>query len=434
MTESKDIGILGGGVAGLSLAYFLGEQAEVLEKSTRAGGLCRSFEKDGFTFDLGGHILFSKDQEILNLELSLLQGKLNKLHRSAACWFKNRFVKYPFENGLAALDKEDAYECLLHFVSNSRRPQHNFEDWIYNTFGKGLAEMYLLPYNKKIWKTPPSEMDFEWVERIPKPPIEDIVKSAMGIETEGYVHQLHFYYPKEGGFETLPQTLEANINGRITKDFPVERISKTSTGWIVSNGSADRRYRKLICAMPVFDLIKCLPDVPSEVRHACENLVYNSLCVVLIGLNRPRKHDLVSCFFPQSDIIFHRLVFHDYFGTNYVPAGCSSMVCEITSKYGDEIWSMPEEKLIARVVDDLRREGFIEKPEVVTTAVQRTRYAYPVYDLGRSKNLQIIKQFCKQMEIDLCGRFAEFQYDNSDQVIRSAKTVSERVLNEVGLH
>lgn len=430
----KEIGILGGGIAGLSLAYFLGEQAEVLEKETRAGGLCRSFEKDGFTFDQGGHILFSRDQEILNLELSLLEGKLNKLQRSAACWFKNRFVKYPFENGLAALDKEDAYECLFHFVSTTQRPQHNFEDWIYNTFGKGLAELYLLPYNEKIWKTKPSKMDFQWVERIPRPPLEDIVKSALGIETEGYVHQLHFYYPKEGGFETLPRTLEENINGRISKGFSVERISKTGSGWIVSNFSEERKYKKLICAMPVFDLVKCLPDVPTEVRHACENLAYNSLSVVLIGLDRPRKHQLVSCLFPQPDIIFHRLVFQDYFGKHYVPDGCSSMVCEITSKYGDEIWSMPEDKLIGRVVDDLSREGFIEKSEAITTAVQRTKYAYPVHDLGRARNFQIIKEFCKKIDIDLCGRFAEFQYDNSDQVMRSAKTLSERVLNELGSH
>ncbi len=184
--------------------------------------------------------------------------------------------------------------------------------------------------------------------------------------------------------------------------------------------------------MPIFALINCLPDVPTEVKHACENLVYNSLSVVMIGLNRPRKHELVSCFFPQPDIIFHRLVFQDYFGKNYTPSGCSSMVCEITSKYGDEIWSMPEQKLAARVVDDLCREGFIEKSEVVTTAVQRTKYAYPVYDLFRNKNVGIIKEFCKKIDIDLCGRFAEFQYDNSDQVIRSAKTLCKRVLNEAG--
>jgi protoporphyrinogen oxidase len=428
----KEIGILGGGVAGLSLAHFLGERSEILEKSSHAGGLCRSFEKDGFTFDLGGHILFSKDQEILNFELTLLEGKLNKLRRASACWFKNRFVKYPFENGLASLDKEDAYNCLLNFIQNPQRPQHNFEDWIYNTFGKGLAELYLLPYNKKVWKTEPSAMDMQWVERIPKPPVEDIIKSAMGLESEGYIHQLHFYYPKSGGFQTLPTSLEENIDGRINKNFAADRLVRTDTGWIVANKDGEKRYEKIICAMPIFELIKSLGDVPPEVERACWGLVYNSLSVVLIGLNRPRKHDLVSCFFPQSDIIFHRVVFQDYFGKNYVPEGCSSMLCEITSRHGDELWSMSEDKLCERVIDDLCRQGFIDKSEVVTTAVQRTKYAYPVYDLRREKNLQVVKEYCQELGIELCGRFAEFQYDNSDQVIRSAKTVSARVLQEAG--
>src|ERR1700733_14876038 len=121
----KEFGILGGGIAGLSLSYFLGENSEILEKSEECGGLCRSFEKDGFTYDLGGHIIFSKDQEILDFELNLLKDKVNRLYRKNSVWFKKRFVKYPFENGLAALDKEDIYDCLYHYLNNPQRPQNN---------------------------------------------------------------------------------------------------------------------------------------------------------------------------------------------------------------------------------------------------------------------------------------------------------------------
>lgn len=440
----REIGILGGGIAGLSLAYFLGEDCEVLEKGKRAGGLCRSFHKDGFTFDMGGHILFSKDQEILDLELALLEGRVNKLQRKAVCWFKDRFVKYPFENELSSLDKEDAYECLIHFIANPQRPQQNFQDWIYNTFGKGLAELYLLPYNEKIWKMPAEFMDCQWVERIPKPPLEDIVKAAVGIETEGYTHQLHFHYPTEGGFETLPQAFEQKIGKRIVKNFPVARITKDGGNWLVTGESnvprssqiehsGERKYKKLVCTMPIFELIKCLHDVPVEVRNACSNLVVNSLSVVMVGLNRPRKHDYVCCFFPQRDIIFHRLVFQDYFGSNYTPTGCSSMVCEITCKFGDAVWSMTDEELTERVIDDLCREGFIDKTEVLSTAVKKTKYAYPVYDLARERNLRIVRDYCDQMQIELCGRFAEFKYDNSDQVIRSAKNLASKLSERVGL-
>lgn len=430
----KSIGILGGGVAGLSLSYFLGADTEVLEKDDTCGGLCRSFEKDGFTFDLGGHIMFSKDTEILEFEKELLRGQLNQLYRRASSWFKGRFVKYPFENGLSVLDKDDIFECLYHFLNNPQRPQNNFEDWIYNTFGKGLAEMYLIPYNSKIWKTPLTDMGTRWVERVPKPPAEDVIKSALGIETEGYTHQLHFWYPKTGGFQSLPRAFEQQVNDRIVRNFPVTKIRKGARGWVVSSGSDEREYARIICTMPIFEFVKVVEDIPPEVRQAVENLKYNSLIVVMVGLNRPRRVEQAATYFPQPDVIFHRLIFFDYFGQNYVPDGCSSMVVEITGKEGSPTWQMGDQQVADRVVDDLCREGFLEKQEVISTAVKRTKYAYPIYDLHREKNLEILNSWCKQEGIELCGRFAEFEYYNSDAVIRSAKTVSDRIKNEATLH
>jgi len=428
----KQVGILGGGVAGLSLSYFLGKDTEVLEKDDECGGLCRSFQKDGFTYDIGGHIIFSKDKEILDFEINLLKDKLNQLYRRNSVWFKGRFVKYPFENGLSVLDKEDIFDCLYHFIDNPQRPQHNFEDWIYNTFGKGLAEHYLIPYNTKIWKTPPKEMGTMWVERIPKPPAMDIVKSALGIETEGYTHQLHFYYPKTGGFQTLPRTFEEYVKDRIVKQFAVKTIRRTKSGWAVASDKDEREYEKIINTMPIFDFIAALENVPSAVSNAVASLKYNSLIVALIGLGKPRTHNQQAVYFPQKDLLFHRLVFFDYFGLNYVPEGCSSIMAEITAKEGDAIWSMSNEKITAEVIDGLVREGFIDKKNVVTTDIKRTKYAYVIYDIDREKNLKVIYEYCKEQGIPLCGRFAEFEYYNSDAVIRSAKTVADRMLNSNG--
>ena len=48
-----------------------------------------------------------------------------------------------------------------------------------------------------------SKLDTQMVDRIPQPPVEDIIKSAKGIKTEGYKHQLYFDYPKRGGIQSL---------------------------------------------------------------------------------------------------------------------------------------------------------------------------------------------------------------------------------------
>lgn len=50
------IGILGGGLAGLTIASSLNPyfEVEVLEKELECGGLCRSIQEEDFTFDWGG--------------------------------------------------------------------------------------------------------------------------------------------------------------------------------------------------------------------------------------------------------------------------------------------------------------------------------------------------------------------------------------------
>lgn len=423
----KQIGILGGGIAGLSLSYFLGADSEILEKDSTVGGLCRSFRKDGFTYDLGGHIIFSKDTEILDFELSMLGDRAERYFRKNSVWFKGRHVKYPFENGLSALDKDDIFDILYHFIDNPPRAQHNFRDWIYNTFGRGLAEKYLIPYNRKIWNTDPAEMSTQWVERIPKPPLADLIKSALGIETEGYVHQLYFHYPKTGGFQTLPESFAEKVEDRIVRNFPVERIERKGKLWRIGGPAGEREYERIVSTMPIFDMMSALTAVPPEVRRAVDNLRFNSLIVVMVGVQKERLVDQFAVYCPQPDLIFHRLCFYGYFGRAYVPEGATSVVAEITAREGDEVWSLSDSQVAQRVVDDLAREGFIDRKDVITTDVKRTKYAYVIYDLDYAKNTAVIHDFCRSQGIELCGRFAEFVYYNSDAVIRSAKTVAARM-------
>jgi UDP-galactopyranose mutase len=61
-----EIGILGAGLSGVSLAYVLQgcdavRRIELLEEAPQAGGLCRSFPLGNLHYDVGPHIIFSKD-------------------------------------------------------------------------------------------------------------------------------------------------------------------------------------------------------------------------------------------------------------------------------------------------------------------------------------------------------------------------------------
>src|SRR3954463_6535916 len=225
-----NVGILGGGISGITLARFLKHDHLVLEKSSVPGGLCRTFWKDGFGFDIGGHILFSKNAHVNELTNSNLGDNINHCKRANKILFKGRYVKYPFENDLGSLDKQDAYECLIGYLKNDFQGEpKNLEEWAYAAFGRGISDRYLIPYNRKIWKMEPRDMALDWVGRIPRPPMEDVVRSAMWIETEGYAHQLYFRYPLHGGFEAVVQAMIKDAS-RVHCGVRVENIRKFGAG------------------------------------------------------------------------------------------------------------------------------------------------------------------------------------------------------------
>ncbi len=427
------VGILGGGLTGLTIGYLLKKQNldfEILEKNNECGGLCRTMQECGFTFDIaGGHIIFSKDKEVLNFKLDILGDNKVRSKRNTKILYKDVFVKYPFENGLSGLSKEDNFECLNGFVKTINQKYDipkNFNEWIYQTFGNGIAEKYMIPYNEKIWNFKTENMATFWVDgRIPKPPSEDIIKSSLGIETEGYIHQSHFYYPKQGGIQALTDSIEDKIKDNITKEFRITSIKKEAGKWAVYGNNEKKIFDQIVSTIPVIDLIKLLDEVPEEIMNAINNLKYNSLITVMLGVDTDKLNDLHWLYIPDKNVLPHRLVFPKNNTPNTTPEGKSSIVAEITFNEGDDISRMTDEEIVKKVIADLDEKKIIDKNLVCYQKLIRLKYAYVVYDLEYEKNIIKIHKFFEEKGIDLCGRFSEYRYINMDACIRSAMNYVE---------
>jgi protoporphyrinogen oxidase len=425
------IAILGGGLTGLTLARLLQEQGEevvVLEAAAEYGGLCRSKTDQGFTFDTGGsHIIFSRDEEVLAFMRRMIAGNEQRNNRTTKIFYKQRFVKYPFENGLSDLPSEDRFFCINEFIKTLIAVEKgeitapvNFREWIYYTFGNGIAECYMIPYNEKIWKYPTDKMSFHWVEgRIPRPPVEDIIKSAIGIETEGYTHQSVFSYPLDGGIKTLACAIARPIEPCIKTGFRVRSIKKSGKIWQISNGDERIQAHQCICTMPVQNLLPCLDGVPSEVKTAADALKYNSLVCVNIGIKGPVPK-ISWLYVPDPSIgRTNRISFPSGYSCHVAPEGCNSILAEITYQPGDDVADIPDREIISEVVDMLQTMQILQKDQIVYSSVERQPFAYVVYDLDYQKNIAVIKEYCKEIGIPLIGRFAQFEYLNMDGCIRS---------------
>jgi protoporphyrinogen oxidase len=417
-----DVGVLGGGISGLFTAYFLGGDVEVLEADDRIGGLARSFGSEGFVSDIGGHILFSKDKEALAHEVAMLGDNVRTGFRQNRILYNGQHIKYPFENGIDVLPAEERAQILFDFVENPHKAKPtNFLEWMLHVFGDALTYKYLLPYNEKIWKTRPEHMSLEWVDRVPRPPLMDLIKTAVGISTEGYTHQLYFQYPNEGAFEALPRAVAAKLGAKITTGFRVDRLRQVDGGWVVrSTQGEERRYRQLVATLPITTLFAALGDVPSDVTEAASALRYNSLRVVLVGLRDRTLPAYTALYVPDPSSLYHRVCYNHVFSPRNCPPGCQSVSTEITVAPGSEADAWTDTQVRDRVLADLERDGIVKTKFVVHTEVHRERFAYVVYDLGYSDRVGVIRDYTRARGIHLAGRFAEYRYVNTDACVRRA--------------
>lgn len=415
------IGILGGGLTALTIGANLKIPYEILEKEPSPGGLCRSLKEDGFVFDFGGaHAIFSNDKNTLNRMLEVMKDNRLTQRRNAKVLYKGRYVKYPFENGLSDLPLNDNYECLISYIRNSYPAPYDFKSWIYHTFGRGIAEKYLIPYNEKIWNTPCDEMSMSWVEgRIPKPPLEDVVKSSLGIATEGYTHQLNFYYPGKGGIEGYIDALKKGVYN-VAVNFDIDKITHQNKRWVVHGSGQTKEFDKLVSTIPVFDLAGAMRDVPGEIKAALDKLRYNSLVVVMLGYECRNISDISWLYVPDTEIEFHKISFPGNYSPENVPSRCSSIMTEATCGFKDEMWERSDEEMIRQTTGDLDRLGITKGKKRIFGRVMRSKYAYVINTHDYQSNLDKVIAYFTSMGISICGRFAEFKYLNMDACTKNA--------------
>jgi protoporphyrinogen oxidase len=429
------IGILGGGVAGVSLGRLLnqGHDITILESEPDGGGLARSFPFRGFSYDVGPHIIFSRNPAVLQYMLEIAPEELMPHERSNQIWYKGRLIKYPFENFLGLLPPEETAHCVETFLHNpyeDYKPE-NMLQFFLRTFGSGITDTYLRPYNAKIWKYDPAFLDLQMVGRIPKPPAEDILSGARGEFKEGYTHQVHFYYPRRGGIQVFFDKMVESLpqNAKLVTDQRVKAVARRGSSWLVrcANG-AEWEFDRIINCMPLHEFFPCLqfaPDAP--VLESLSRLRYNSMWVGLVVFRKDSAGHNFAFNIPQHEVLFHRISKLNFLGED--PPSESGFLFEVTFREDSPIASFSKEQLTKEVLDGFEYMGLAKREDFVDIDIRRVKYAYVIYDLLHRQNADTVLDYLRSLDIFCCGRFAEFEYVNMDNVIERAMKLAVN-LNE----
>jgi len=428
------IAILGAGVTGLALARLLDEdgfEVHVLEKSPVAGGLCRSSVIDGFICDhAGGHILFSKDARVLSwMKEQVGADQLVERDRNTKIRWHDRWVPYPFENGIGHLTPEARFDCLKGYLQSVQRRDsgepcpEDFASWIQWKMGPGFAKHFMVPYNEKIWSCDLADMSSAWVAgRVPDAPVDDILKAAVGIDTKGYKHQAHFWFPLRGGFQALTDGILSHVRGHVRLSTPVQNVQKKGESFRVN----DEDFDLVVNTIPLPELAKVLEGIPSDVAEDIDQLQPISLINVLLGFKTDAPLDDLSwIYLPFEDQgPANRVTYFSNYSPRNAPKGHGSFMAEVTYRGRldvDQAW-------IDDLARGLERAGLLRRSDLVATHHFRSRYAYIDQDRAFPDRIRRVRDWFDGSGIYTVGRFGRYEYHNSDQCISRAMEVREQLL------
>jgi protoporphyrinogen oxidase len=435
------IAILGAGVSGLALARRLvegglpAEDLTLFEAGPVVGGLCRSRTVDGFTYDVsGGHILFSKDAATMQWMKDQAGGDeaFVQRDRNTKIRFEDRWVHYPFENGLGDLPDAAKFDCLEGYVKawHARKMDGSdappdFGAWIRWRFGAGIAEHFMDPYNEKIWKRPLEELTSGWVAgRVPDAPIDDVLRAAIGIRTHGYTHQAIFYYPKRGGFQAITDGLGSTLTDRVRLNTPVTSVVRHGEGWRVDGEDFDR----VVNTIPMNVLPDVVEGIPDGVAAAMRGLAFNSIVCFLAALDRPEHPDLSWVYLPHhSQGPVNRVTYMSNYSPGNAPEGKTSFLFEVTVPGGAP---EPGPELEEEVLRGVETAGLLRRDELLFTDRSFCRYAYIVYDHELEERRRTSIAWCEENGIEPLGRFGHYDYFNSDQCVIAATALAEKLLSK----
>ena len=154
----RNVVILGSGMAGLGAAHALRRRAWRAVSSTSTpypGGHTTSHILDGFVFDEGPHVSFTKNaaREIF---AAAIDGKYESIDAYIDNYFDGRWVAPPGHHESAwpaAGTRGDLHPRLRGEPQAAGRPIRNYEDWLVASYGRTYAEYFPMRYTRKYHTT-----------------------------------------------------------------------------------------------------------------------------------------------------------------------------------------------------------------------------------------------------------------------------------------
>lgn len=399
--------ILGAGPAGLTFANRLKELSEdsflVLEKEQEAGGLCRSVMVDGSPFDIGGgHFLDVRRPAVNTFLFRFMPKEEWKLfERDSRIVIGDRQVGHPLEANIWQLPVDSQVEVLSSIArsgcNSGKQKPGKFKDWIIWKLGDRIAEMYMLPYNRKMFADELDELGTYWLEKLPDVSFEDTLRSCLVHRAYGkQPGHASFYYPEKYGYGELWLRMAAEIASNILYQVDVTGIDLEKKTVTAADGRIwEAEY--IITTIP-WRSFETIEGMPQEIVSSVKKLKSSAIETRYIGEKLDTKAQWL--YIPDEKKPYHRILVRHNF-------------CQGSRGY----WLETRKERVS-----LYRE------EAEFTYMNE--YAYPLNTVGKPEIMDRLLGFCRTKGVYGLGRWGEHCHYNSDLVVELALKLAEKMYEE----
>lgn len=394
--------ILGAGPAGLTFASRLKQLGEdsfaVLEKENEAGGLCRSVMVDGSPFDIGGGHFLDTRRPLVNefLFRFMPREEWELFERDSRILIENLEIGHPLEANIWQLAGEQQEEILASIAAagcnNGREMPVRFKEWIVWKLGEKIAEMYMLPYNRKMFCDELDELGTYWLEKLPSVSYEETLRSCRVRKAYGkQPGHATFYYPKKYGYGEVWLRMAAELGEHIRYQANVQELDVDRRCVRTADGSYIKA-EKIISTIP-WGSFSQIRGMDEELHGLIASLKHSAVETRYVKENLDTEAQWL--YIPDEDKPYHRILVRHNFCT-----GSRGYWLE-TRKERVPMYTEP------------------------TDFAYMNEYAYPMNTIGKVEAMQKILAFCRAKGIYGLGRWGEHSHYNSDVVVEAAMKFAE---------
>jgi protoporphyrinogen oxidase len=378
--------IIGAGISGLSAGQVLGDDALILEKNDRAGGLSGQYRAGGFAFDHGGHYFHFQGHPGIQEHVEGFHA-FREYQRDSKVFLQGRFIPYSLQYHLAYLPARQRQPILAEILAAAGGKAADLESFL----------LFFRPFMVKFYGRPLSALLVGMDKgSIPVPGKEDVLAGARRRQGSAEGYNPVFYYPV-GSLQGFIDDYSRPLAGRLRFNETVVRVEAAQKRVITTAGSY--RYDNLISTMPLPELLGIVSPPPPFPRRQLRHL--STLVVNAVLARRRRRFHWL--YLPEARFPFYRV--------GYYPAAGQTMVyLEKTIAAGA---SLDERGLLRETIFTLRRTGMIAHAgELLFHDLKRIPVSYVVFDRQWPLLVPALLDHLRRLRIHSIGRYGSWNYSS----------------------